>query len=197
MAAARIAVEESNGAGSRAMIAARTAAQLSHLTFTRVAHTPQGIARSAVTGAARGGQRVTGSFTPSGVSRHNGHLRIKGMVTGVIHRSNGHNRTFSALRSFAIASINGSALHVPRGGTAAVIANCGALHLALGPATLDFSGMRVHLDQVMLAIVAQPRSGHVLENQLCDVVRLVDGGKAATPLRAQLNAILATLLVRP
>jgi hypothetical protein len=196
-AAAQIAVEEANRAGSRAAVAARTAAKLSNLAFTRVALGPQGLARSAISGTTRGGQRVTGYFTPSGVTEHNGHLRIKGMVTGVIHRSNGHNRTFSSIRNPEVASINGSALQAAPAGHAAAVARCGILHLALSPLNLDFSGLRVRLDQVVLAIVAQPGSGHLLQTQLCDVVRLVDGGKAASPVRAQLNAILATLLVRP
>jgi hypothetical protein len=196
MAAARTAAQESNGAGSRATVAARGAALGSGLTFTRVAHGPQGLARSAISGTTHSGQRVTGYITPAGVSQHHGHLRIRAMVNGVIHTTNGHNRTFSAIRDLEVASINGSALRGARTGPAAAAGNCGILHLVLSPLKLDFLGLKIHLHQVMISIVAQPGLGHVLENQLCDVVRLVDGGAATSALRAQLNAIFTKLLVR-
>src|SRR4051812_764559 len=52
--------------------------------FTRIAHSPQGNARSKIVGETASGKRVTGYFTPFGFSKHNGHLRTRGLVSGVI-----------------------------------------------------------------------------------------------------------------
>src|SRR3954453_13780444 len=61
--------------------------------FTRVAHSPQGFAKFKIVGETAKGKRVTGSFTPLAFSKRNGHLRTRGLVSGVIHQGNGKTRT--------------------------------------------------------------------------------------------------------
>ena len=45
----------------------------------------------------------------------------------------------------------------------------------LGPLDLDLLGLEVHLDQVVLDIVAQSGAGNLLGNLLCAVAGLLDG----------------------
>ncbi len=46
----------------------------------------------------------------------------------------------------------------------------------LGPLDLDLLGLQVHLDRVVLNIVAQSGAGNLLGNLLCAVAGLLDGG---------------------
>ena len=45
----------------------------------------------------------------------------------------------------------------------------------LGPLDLNLLGLEVHLDPVVLDIVAQPGPGNLLGNLLCAVAGLLDG----------------------
>ena len=72
-------------------------------------------------------------------------------------------------------------------------ATCDILHLTLGPLDLDLLGLRVHLDQVVLDIVAQSGPGNLLGNLLCAVAGLLDGAGPLAGIVALLNQILAIL----
>lgn len=72
-------------------------------------------------------------------------------------------------------------------------AACDVLNLVLGPLDLNLLGLQVHLDQVVLDIVAQPGPGNLLGNLLCAVAGLLDG-LAIGPLLAQLLQALTNLL---
>ena len=162
--------------------------------LTRVAHSPSGNARSKIVGETAKGQRVTGYFTPLRFSKHNGHLRARGLVSGVVHRGDGTTRTFQAVRTFRVKSMNGVAPGAARAATAAK-ARCGILHLVLAPLNLDLLGLRVHLDKVLLNIVAVSGAGNLLGNLLCAVAGLLDGGGALSSLLTRLNQILNQLLM--
>ena len=77
---------------------------------------------------------------------------------------------------------------IPVGSAAAT---CDVLHLVLGPLDLNLLGLVVHLDKVVLDIVAQSGAGNLLGNLLCAVVGLLDNTGTLTDL---LN--LANLLNR-
>jgi hypothetical protein len=164
--------------------------------FTRVAHSPQGFARSKIVGQTAGGQRVTGSFVPLSFSKKNGHLRARGLLQGVVHRANGTTRTFDVVRTLRVRTIDGQVPGAARaaGGAAAAKATCDILHLTLGPLDLDLLGLKVHLDRVVLDIVAQSGAGQLLGNLLCAVAGLLDGGTLGQILN-QLTAILNQLLM--
>lgn len=162
--------------------------------FTRVAHNPQGFARSKIVGETAKGQRVTGSFTPLGFSKHNGNLRARGLVAGVIHKADGTTKTFSVLRTFKVKSMNGVAPKAA-GSAAGALATCDILHLVLGPLDLDLLGLVVHLDKVVLDIVAQSGAGQLLGNLLCAVAGLLDGGGTLSQLLTKLGQILNQLLM--
>jgi hypothetical protein len=72
-------------------------------------------------------------------------------------------------------------------------ATCDILHLTLGPFDLDLLGLQVHLDQVVLDIVAQSGPGNLLGNLLCAVAGLLDGAGPLAGIVALLNQILAIL----
>jgi hypothetical protein len=162
--------------------------------FTRIAHDAQGFARSKIVGETAKGHRVTGYFTPVGFSKHNGHLRARGLVSGVIHQGNGRTRTFSAMRTFRVTSMNGTAPGAAMAGAGGQAA-CDILHLVLGPLDLNLLGLVVHLDKVVLDIVAQSGAGQLLGNLLCAVAHLLDSGGTLSQLLGKLGQILDQLLM--
>jgi hypothetical protein len=180
--------------GSSATSAPSQGAGAAKSSFTRIAHSPQGIARSKIVGHTGSGKRVTGYFTPLGFSKHNGHLRARGLVSGVIHRGDGTTRTFSAVRTVPVKTMNGT---VPGAGKTAqpLQAACDILHLVLGPLNLNLLGLKVHLDRVVLDIVAQSGAGQLLGNLLCAVAGLLDGGGTLSQLLNRLGQILNQLLM--
>ena len=70
---------------------------------------------------------------------------------------------------------------------------CDVLHLVLGPLDLDLLGLEVHLDKVVLDIVARSGAGNLLGNLLCAVTGLLDGNQFR--LASILNRILSILRV--
>lgn len=70
---------------------------------------------------------------------------------------------------------------------------CDILRLVLGPLDLDLLGLQVHLDRVVLNIVAATGAGNLLGNLLCAVAGLLDQGGLLTQISQILNSILAIL----
>lgn len=180
--------------GSPATSATSQGAGAGASSFTRIAHSAQGDARSKIVGETASGKRVSGYFTPTGLSKKNGDLRLRGLVSGVIHRGDGTTRSFSAMRTLPVKSINGSVPGAARTGTANK-ATCDILHLVLAPLDLDLLGLKVHLDKVVLDIVAQSGAGQLLGNLLCAVVGLLDNGGTLSQLLNQLGQLLNQLLL--
>jgi hypothetical protein len=164
-----------------------------------VAHTDQGTMTSRIVGKSSTGQRVTGTFTPlRAVTRH-GQLMLKGVVEGVVHRG-AATSTFTAVRSIPVRSADGQSLGRSLAGGAAADgagrAACDILHLVLGPLDLDLLGLQVHLNRVVLDVVAVAGAGNLLGNLLCAITGLLDGTPAAGllgQLRNLLNQILGLL----
>ena len=69
------------------------------------------------------------------------------------------------------------------------------MHLVLAPLNLNLLGLKVHLDKVLLNIVAVSGAGNLLGNLLCAVAGLLDGGGALSSLLTKLNQILNQLLM--
>ena len=157
-----------------------------------VASTPQGKLSSRVVGTTANGRQVTGSFVPVRFVKRDGKVKVRGMINGVIHNADGSTRTFSAMRTMRVKSINGTPV---RAGRTAERATCDILHLTLAPLDLDLLGLRVHLDRVVLDIVAATGAGNLLGNLLCAVTGLLDGGLGGLlgRLTDLLNRILALL----
>jgi hypothetical protein len=180
--------------GSSASSATGRQATARSSTFTRVAHDPQGLAKSKIVGETGKGKRVTGYFTPLAFSKHNGHLRARGLVSGVIHKGDGTTRTFDVTRTFRVTSMNGTVPGAARS-SAAKQGTCNVLNLVLGPLDLNLLGLQVHLDKVVLNIIAQSGAGQLLGNLLCAVAHLLDSGGTLSQLLTKLGQILDQLLM--
>lgn len=156
-----------------------------------VAHTKAGSLRSHITGTTASGKDVTGSFVPLKFTKRDGKVFVRGLVQGVVHQKDGSRTTFAQLRTVRVKSINGT----PAPTRATAQATCDILHLVLAPLDLDLLGLQVHLDRVVLNIVAASGAGNLLGNLLCAVTGLLDGGLqgALGRLVDLLNQILGAL----
>ena len=157
-----------------------------------VAHTAQGQLDSRIRGTTANGRRVTGSFVPMTFKRRDGRLLVRGMLQGVVHNTDGSTRTFDVMRTMRVKRINGEPATTGTTTTAQRVA-CDVLNLVLGPLDLDLLGLQVHLDRVVLNIVAQSGAGNLLGNLLCAVAGILDGGLLGGALR-RLTRILNRVL---
>ena len=112
---------------------------------------------------------------PLEFSKRNGKVFVRGLVMGVVHNEDGSTRTFGVMRKLRVKSINGEPA-TTGARVAGAAAPCDILNLVLGPLDLDLLGLQVHLDRVVLNIVAQSGAGNLLGNLLCAVAGLLDGG---------------------
>ena len=165
-----------------------------------IAHNGSGRMSSRIVGHTSEGQLVTGTFTPLKFVRRGGHLKVRGLIQGVVHKSTGTS-TFAKMRTITVKKIGGrSASNLTAGrdltsGATMAGRTCDVLRLVLGPLDLDLLGLQVHLDRVVLNIVAVSGAGNLLGNLLCAVAGLLDGGLGGLLGQVQnlLNQILAAL----
>lgn len=161
---------------------------------TLVGKSDSGKITSKVVGRTSTGDSVTGSFTPIRAVEKHGQLAIKGFLKGVITDAEGHKTRFSGIEAIPVKKINGQSLTSAKALNRA--AACDILNLVLGPLDLNLLGLEIHLQRVVLDIVAVPGAGNLLGNLLCAVAGLLDGGPLAGllgQLRTLLNQILALL----
>ena len=159
-----------------------------------VGKSDQGKITSTVTGRTSEGGTVTGSFTPTRFVERDGVLYAKGFLEGKIKDSDGTVTKFSGIKKMPVKKINGQSVANAR--TSSSAAACDILNLVLGPLDLNILGLEIHLQRVVLDIVAVPGAGQLLGNLLCAVAGLLDGGPLAGllgQLSALLNQILAAL----
>jgi hypothetical protein len=157
-----------------------------------VAHTKAGDLTSRLVGSTAAGRDVTGAFVPLKFVKRNGHVLVRGLVQGVVHEQNGKRSTFAQMKTVRVKSINGDPAHARQ---ASGRVTCDILHLVLAPLDLNLLGLKVHLDRVVLDIVAVTGAGNLLGNLLCAVTGLLDGGLggALGRLVGLLNQILGVL----
>ena len=161
-----------------------------------IAHNAHGKMTSRIVGKTGNGRTVTGSFSPLDFRRDNGKVKVRGLVSGVIHNTDGSTSTFTAMRTLKVKRINGQpATSTAGAGAVARGAACDILNLVLAPLDLDLLGLRVHLDRVRLVVDAVAGAGNLLGNLLCAVVGLLDGGVGGQlgRLSRLLDRILAVL----
>lgn len=159
-----------------------------------VAHTKAGELKSRIVGTTNDGRKVTGSFVPLKFIDRNGKVLVRGLVQGVVHERNGDRTTFATMKTLRLQSVDGTPLS--RTSAPAQRATCDILSLVLGPLDLDLLGLKVHLDRVVLTIVAESGAGNLLGNLLCAVAGLFDGlplGNLLGQLSDLLNQILGRL----
>lgn len=163
----------STSAGAVATAPRTTATTTTAMAKHTVATTPQGTMTSRIVGSTANGSKVTGSFVPLHFVKKPGKVKVRGLVQGVVHRADGSTRTFAALRTLRVKSVDGTPATAR---TVSGKASCDVLHLVLAPLDLDLLGLKVHLDKVLLDVVAQSGAGNLLGNLLCAVTGLLDGG---------------------
>ena len=154
---------------------ARTAQATAQASVGReVARTAQGAMHSRIVGTTANGRDVTGAFVPLRFVKRNGHVLVRGLVEGVVHGAHGSTTRFATMKTLRVKSINGTPARAGR--AVAERASCRVLDLVLAPLDLNLLGLKVHLDRVVLNIVAQSGAGNLLGNLLCAVTHLLDGG---------------------
>lgn len=158
-----------------------------------VAKNVQGKMTSKIVGTASDGSKVTGDFTPLRFVKKDGKQQVNGLVQGVVTHADGSKETFAALRTLDVKKINGKSLSGLTAKSTQSLAVCDILHLVLGPLDLNLLGLKVHLDKIVLDIVAVTGAGNLLGNLLCAITGLLDGGPLAG-LLAQLNDLLGQIL---
>lgn len=162
-----------------------------------IARSPRGQLGSHIVGHTRSGRPVTGSFIPLHFAKRNGHVVVRGLINGVVHKANGKVVTFSAMRTMRVRSVDGTPVAARTAARTAATAarTCGILNLVLGPLDLNLLGLVVHLDKVVLNVTAQSGAGNLLGNLLCSVAGLLDNGLggALGQLTNLLNQILGAL----
>lgn len=161
-----------------------------------IADNALGSATSRIRGTTASGDRVTGWFEPRKFVKRDGKLKVRGIIHGVVKDNGRVVDRFTAKRTLKVKSINGTPVRAGR--PMAGLAVCDILHLTLGPLDLDLLGLKVHLDRVVLDIVAESGPGNLLGNLLCAVAGLLDGGLGGLlgQLRDLLNQILGALGLR-
>jgi len=142
-----------------------------------------------VAGGTLGGQAVpsasnfVGTLTVTGFQVVNGALNAVATLAGNVYGPTG-----TLIGAVPLQTIN-----LPL----ALNGSCPILNLTLGPLDLNLLGLTIHLNQVVLNIVAVPGDGNLLGNLLCAVANLLNaGGPLQTLLNnlvTALNAILAAL----
>lgn len=132
---------------------------------------------STPTGTAAG--TFSGILNVTHFAVQNGQIVATGLLTGTVTDLAGSTvGTVSQSVTTPLASANGS---------------CSILDLTLGPLHLNVLGLVVDLNQVHLTISAQPGSGNLLGNLLCDLAGLLNGGGALATIVSDLNSILGIL----
>ncbi|HEX5882724.1 MAG TPA: ABC transporter substrate-binding protein [Actinomycetota bacterium] len=139
---------------------------------------------------------VRGNFVPDRFFVRGGETFANGVLRATLRRGNG-DLVGSVQRRITIPVRAG---HVSDRGAAGAVAlqqECDILNLVLGPLDLNLLGLEVHLNRVVLDIVAVRGAGNLLGNLLCAVAGLLDGTGVLNELRLSnlLNRILALLRV--
>ena len=159
-----------------------------------VAANDLGRMKSSVVGETEDGRQIrAGSFTPDSFQLEDGAMTVTGTLTGVIP---GEGR-FSEEITTTVESANGMSLTDEADAQAMNLASnhgCDILNLVLGPLDLNLLGLEVHLDTVVLDIIAVPGAGNLLGNLLCAVAGLLDPTSPLDALLGQLLGLLEDIL---
>ena len=143
--------------------------------------------KSFIYGKTASGRNVRGVFIPREFKTVGDRLYAQGRLKGKIVRP-GKDRPFVKRGvMIPLQSVNGKSA-IP-----SAARTCPVLNLVLGPLDLNILGLVVHLDRVVLLIIAQSGAGQLLGNLLCAVVGLLDAGPLGG-LRTQLQGLLNRIL---
>lgn len=156
---------------------------------------------SLVTGRTASGLAVRAKFIPKRFVVSDGQMFAKGILKGRIIKP-GKDARFRRGASMAVRAIDGHGTPAGNARSAAAAAfppspapgACNVLNLVLAPLDLNILGLQVHLNQVVLNVVAQSGAGQLLGNLLCFVAGLLDGGGPLSGLLTQVQGLLNRIL---
>lgn len=170
--------------------AAATTEKQSPAKATAAAPVSGGSYSEAVNGTTSDGRTVTGTFTPRKFHVVKKELVVKGMLRGTITGGDKAPRTFQRAVTMPVDDVVAGS-PAAGGRMAAPAISCDVLNLVLGPLDLNILGLEIHLNQVVLDIIAVP--GALLGDLLCAVANLLSGGLLGN-LLGQLAALLNRIL---
>jgi len=128
---------------------------------------------------------VRGRFAPDRFFTRGGTVYAVGTLTATLRRGSG-DVVGTATRTVT--------LPVRSASTPGQRVTCDILNLVLGPLDLNLLGLEVHLNRVVLDIVAVTGAGNLLGNLLCAVAGLLDGSPLSTLESLQLSNLLNRIL---
>ena len=142
-----------------------------------------------ITGAAKNGKQFTGTYK---INR----FVSKGDKVFAVGKLKGKLKNRKVSRSGVKLPVQ-SLTKAPLGQARSSQIVCQVLNLVLGPLDLNLLGLKVHLDRVVLNIVAASGAGALLGNLICAVAGLLDGTGLLNLLKLvnQLNRILNALRI--
>ncbi len=150
----------------------------------------QGSLTSTVRGTFGRAGTVRGHFDPRRFVAKNGDTYAVGVLHATLRRGDGDlvGRTSKTIAIPVKNAFTGA-------GKAAAARNCQVLDLVLGPLDLNLLGLKVHLNRIVLHIVATSGAGALLGNLICAIAGLLDGTSLLDRLRLAnvLNRILGVL----
>ncbi len=156
--------------------------------------------KSFIYGTTASGRHVRGVFVPKRFMMSGDHLVAQGVLRGKIKRPGPDRKFVKRGVIIPVKSVNGASA-APRGARADAAfppapgaGACNVLNLVLGPLDLNVLGLQVHLNEVVLNLVAQSGVGQLLGNLLCAVAGLLDGGSPLSGLLTQLQGLLSRIL---
>ena len=190
--AAALLTPGSTSAQARSVPDRAVTSQQSAVSERPVLSSAYGRAGSRVEGTWRNGT-VRGWFVPRRFETQSGKLFAVGRLHAILERQDGTVRGVENKQiRIKVKRIEDERLGGPG---ARQLATCDILNLVLGPLDLDLLGLQVHLDRVVLNIVAVSGAGNLLGNLLCAVAGLLDNNGVLRQISQILNSILAILRI--
>ncbi len=155
---------------------------------------------SYIYGRTGSGRLVRGVFIPKSFRTSGDRLIAKGQIRGKILRPGKDRRFVKRDVRIQVVKVNGK-YGVPQSARANAAfpppppaGACNVLNLRLGPLDLNVLGLVVHLNRVVLNIIAQTGASQLLGNLLCAVAGLLDPSGPATGPLTQLQGLLTRIL---
>lgn len=145
-----------------------------------------------ISGVAHGVGTVAGTFSVSRFALQNDALVAIGQLTATVTDSNGA-VVRTIVTQVAMPASKASEAAVACSDEASAAQQCDVLNLVLGPLDLNLLGLEIHLDTVVLDIVAVPGAGNLLGNLLCAIVGLLDAPTLGQQVVNLLNQVLGIL----
>lgn len=152
-----------------------------------------------VSGTTAGGRQVRATFIPKVFRTVGGELRARGVLKGKIVRPGPDRKFRKAGVVMKVVAVDGHRVAAPTARAAAFpptppAGACNVLNLRLAPLDLNILGLQVHLNRVVLNIVAQTGAGQLLGNLLCFLAGLLDGGTPLSDLLGRVTTLLNRIL---